>query len=436
MPAKKGYKWYNNGKVEICIGGDCPEGFIRGRLPMTEDKKLHYKNNGLSNTKITQEQRDAINRKISETKQNKTLEEKEEYSRNISRARKGKGLGCIPWNKGTVGVCVAWNKGLHTEGHPRTAESLAKARQTCLERYGVDWACQRDEARFKGQDSQYNLKFEKLLIDNNIKYSREFPIHAYSYDFKVGKYLVEIDPFATHNSTWGIRGNPPKEHTYHITKSKVASDNGYFCIHIFDWDDPTKIINRFLDMKEVQSDDCILQEISKELAKKFLETYHPQNATNITKAIGLFYDDELVEVMTFSKPRYNKHYEWELSRVCAKPGLRIIGGCKKMLDYFKKTYVPTSIIVYCDLSKMDGTLYERLGFIKKNITKPTRHWYNPKVGKHYTDSFLWKKGFDRLFGTNYGKTASNTELMLKHGFVEIYDCGQATYVYKSLDNQQ
>jgi hypothetical protein len=89
----------------------------------------------------------------------KTEEEKLKYSKTISEARKGKGTGIAPWNKGTKGLQVAWNKGISTPGRPRSSESLEKARQTCLERYGVEWACQRQEARLKGQNSSANTEF-------------------------------------------------------------------------------------------------------------------------------------------------------------------------------------------------------------------------------------------------------------------------------------
>ena len=50
---------------------------------------------------------------------------------------------------------------------------------------------------------------------------------------------------------------------------------------------------------------------------------------------------------------------------------------------------------------------------------------------HITDNLLRQQGFDRLLGDifgTYGKGTSNEELMLEHGFVEIYDCGQAVYI--------
>ena len=368
---------------------------------------------------------------VSKTKQAKTEEEKKLYSEHISKARKGKGLGITPWNKGKHGLQIAWNKGLHTAGRPRTAESLEKARQTCLEKYGVDWACQRQEARLRGQNSQSNIDFENKLKELNISYSREFPINAYSYDFKINNYLVEINPYATHNSTWGVRNNKPKEPNYHKNKSQLALNNGYFCIHIFDWDDKDKILNKFIPMQTVLAEDCKIKEISTIDAKQFLTLYHPQNYTNAKICLGLFLNNELVEVMTFGNPRFNKNYQWELLRLCAKPGYHIIGGKSRLLNYFKAKYSPKNIIVYCDLSKLSGKIYEDIGFTLLKKAQPSLHWYNPKTNTHITNTFLWTKGFDRLFGTDYGKQVNNNKLMLEHGFVEIYDCGQATYVWKN-----
>ena len=56
-----------------------------------------------------------------------------------------------------------------------------------------------------------------------------------------------------------------------------------------------------------------------------------------------------------------------------------------------------------------------------------------KTNEHILDSVLRANGFDRLLGKEYGffgKGTSNRELMLEHGFVEVYDCGQSTYVWK------
>lgn len=366
---------------------------------------------------------------ISNTKQNKTEEEKLLYSKHISESRRGKGIGVTPWNKGTKGLQVAWNKGISTPGRPRSSESLEKARQTCLERYGVEWACQRPEARLKGQNSAANLEFEALLIENKIEYEREFPIGSYSYDFKIGKYLIEIDPYATHNSTWGIRDNPPKSANYHRQKSDIAQEKGYFCVHKFDWDSSQKIVNRLLQKQRIGARSCQVKEVTKDVAKEFIDNHHLQGYAKDDVRLGLYHEDTLVSIMTFGKPRYNKKYEYELIRYCTAQ--TVAGGSEKLFAHFIKAYKPTSIISYCDKSKFTGNTYIKLGFKCIRAGQPAKHWYNPKTQQHITDNLLRQRGFDQLFKTNYGKGTSNEALMLEAGFVEIYDCGQATYVWQA-----
>lgn len=54
----------------------------------------------------------------------------------------------------------------------------------------------------------------------------------------------------------------------------------------------------------------------KEVVDKFLNTYHFQNTCKGQKAaVGLYYGKELVGLMTFGEPRYNKKFEWELLKI-------------------------------------------------------------------------------------------------------------------------
>ena len=132
--------------------------------------------------------------------------------------------------------------------------------------------------------------------------------------------------------------------------------------------------------------------------------------------------------MTFGKPRYNKNYEYELLRLCTKFDFEVVAGASKLFTYFIRHYSPASIISYCDLSKFKGDVYTKLGFNLQSVSNPSLHWYNIKTKQHITDNLLRQRGFDQLFGTNYGKGVSNEKLMLEHNFVKIYDAGQATYI--------
>jgi hypothetical protein len=178
----------------------------------------------------------------------------------------------------------------------------------------------------------------------------------------------------------------------------------------------------------VYARECEVRSIGKREAREFLDTFHLQGATKqLQYAYGLYHNEELVEVMTFGKPRYNKNYEYELLRLCSDPNYTILGGASRLLKYFEMEVNPRSIISYCDLSKFNGSVYYNLGFKLQNQTEPARHWYNSKTKRHITDYLLRQRGFDQLHKTSFGKGTDNAQLMIESGYVEIYDCGQLVF---------
>lgn len=317
-----------------------------------------------------------------------------------------------------------------------TYNNSEQRRQTCQERYGVDWACMRPEAKLGySNDSKPNLRFATLLESYGILYEREFPIENRSYDFKIGDKLVEVNPSATHNSTWGILGSKPKEPTYHRDKAELARENGYQCIHVFDWDDLDKVIQLLEPKQTLYARKLKLKEISQLEANRFLKQYHLQNGAKLqTVCLGLFLGQELIEVMTFGKPRFNKNYEWELIRLCTKAEYCVVGGAERLFSAFVQKEHPKSIISYCDNAKFNGNVYGRLGFTLQSSRGISRHWYNLETKVHITDNGLRMQGFDKLLGESYGETfgkgTSNEELMRDHGFVEVFDAGQSVYSWQ------
>ena len=353
----------------------------------------------------------------------------------------------------------AANSGSVEESHKA---QIIKTRKTVLEKYGVDWAGQseivkntireslketfqeryncdnywvsEDAKRSNGsRNSHANNNFEQLLISNNISYEKEFLIENRYYDFKVDNFLIEINPTATHNANWSPWKAEGLPKHYHADKTDLATQNGYRCIHIWDWDDQNKIINTFLKKKEITyARNCEVRLVEPVEERLFLEANHFQGYTKSKVALGLYENDSLVLLMTFGVPRYSRKYQWELIRLCSSK--QVVGGAAKVFNYFINNYQPQTIVSYCDLSKFEGNVYVNLNF-KKISRTISRHWYNLKLKDHITDKLLFKYGFDNLLGKTFGyfgKDSSNEQLMLAHGFVEIYDCGQATYVWKNI----
>ena len=312
-------------------------------------------------------------------------------------------------------------------------ENKKKVNDTCLEKYGVKWNCMRKEAHnSRNFSSKPNEYIKDILDTKSIKFDREFSLGNYVYDFKIGNVLLEINPYATHNVNWNPYGGKIMNKEYHFNKTLFAVNNGFRVINIWDWDNINNIISSLMDKEIVPARKCKIKEVSKKEVKEFLNNYHFQGNCNGQKIIyGLYYNNELIQVMSFGKPRYNKNYEWELDRLCTKYGYKIIGGSEKLFKYFITTHKPFSIISYCDNSKFKGEVYKSLGFKLHSKGVPSRHWYNDKLKLHVTDNLLRQRGFDQLFKTNYGKNISNDQLMRDNGFVEIYDAGQSTWVWKN-----
>lgn len=313
-----------------------------------------------------------------------------------------------------------------------TDDSNQKRLQTCLERYGVPYV----GCIFgipNSRDSEPNKKFKALVESMNIpvddKQNREVAIGKYRYDFKFDDILFEISPTITHNSNFSIYSNGvPKDKTYHYNKYLNAKENGLRCIQIFDWDDEQKIVEQVLaDKEKLFARNCTIKEVDDKQSMLFLDKYHFQGYTKSSIRIGLYYKEKLVSIMTFGKPRYNKNCEYELIRYCTCA--KVIGGSEKLFSYFIKNYNPSSIVSYCDYGKFSGKMYDKLGFQFLSVSIG-KHWYNIKTKKHITNNLLLSLGYDKLFGTNYGKGTSNEQLMLDNGFLSIYDAGQATYIWK------
>ena len=71
------------------------------------------------------------------------------------------------------------------------------------------------------------------------KWDDEFYLWWYYYDFKIENTLIELNPYAFHNSTFVPPRNKakPKDKMYHYNKYKCAIDNWYKCIMVWDWTD-------------------------------------------------------------------------------------------------------------------------------------------------------------------------------------------------------
>lgn len=311
-------------------------------------------------------------------------------------------------------------------------EMKEKSRRTCLEKYGVPYNCMRPEAKGHNAISKINLYWAGVIRERlgvEIEFEKALENRSFDLWVKDTNLLLEIDPTITHNSFMSVydANSNGLDPMYHRNKSAIASKYGYRCIHVFDWDDQDKILELIDPRKTiVYARQGNIKVLDLKTCNEFLNKYHLQSSVRgQVVCYGLYLNEDLIQVMTFGKPRYNSKFEWELLRLCSKSSVQVVGGANRLFQYFIGDRHPSSIVSYCDVSKFSGAVYKGLGMTLKEVTSPAKIW--SKDNLRVTDNLLRQRGYDQLFGANYGKGTSNEQLMIDHGWLPVYDCGQAVY---------
>lgn len=117
--------------------------------------------------------------------------------------------------------------------HPMKSSIIRqKQMSTMQERYGVPYSFM-----INLKVSRIEREFSEFLDLHGIEYEREFLVEGLRYDFKIGNILVELNPIATHNTSWKPYGDKSGiDKGYHVMKTKLAYKNGFSCIHVWEWD--------------------------------------------------------------------------------------------------------------------------------------------------------------------------------------------------------
>ena len=123
---------------------------------------------------------------------------------------------------------------------------------------------------------------------------------------------------------------------------------------------------------------CEIREVSNADSKDFLEHNHLQGNNYSKVNLGLYYQDNLMALMTFKKDVTHRA-EYELVRFCNKINYQVQGGASKLLKYFERNYKPKSIVTYANRRWSVGNLYNQLGFTFLHNSDP--NYFYMKNGK-------------------------------------------------------
>lgn len=223
-----------------------------------------------------------------------------------------------------------------------------------------------------------------------------------------------------------------KSKSYHLQKTIAAFENGVQLIHIWehDWQSKKDIIQQRLRSKlnidqRIYARKTTVRPIERDQEKEFLEKYHIQGSCRSKVKLGLFYNNALVAVMTFGRPRFTKNNEWELLRYASAS--TVVGGASKLFKYFLKAQQPTSVISYSDRQWGSGQLYKQLGFTYTHSTAPSYHYtQNYKI---FENRLRYQKHKLKTCLQYFNSEMTEWENMQINGFDRIWDCGNDVWVW-------
>lgn len=189
-----------------------------------------------------------------------------------------------------------------------------------------------------------------------------------------------------------------------------------------------------MSTQKINARSCVIEELEAEAANIFLEMYHRQGAARSLVQLGLFYETELLQVLTIGKPRFNKNYQWEIIRECTKENYLVRGGTSKLWKYFLQHYACHSCICYSypHNGKFTDHYINYCGFRNIKRSKEEQKIYfvgqwNGKV-KYIDKSILERHGVDRLLRTKQGQNRTNEKILLDLGFEKIIENGYSPQI--------
>ena len=290
---------------------------------------------------------------------------------------------------------------------------------------------------YDGSNTSIELFVESLLNKYNIEYihnDRKI-LNGKELDFYIPSKNLAIE---CNGVFWHSDRNVEKD--YHNIKYNDCQNNNIQLLTL--WEDQFKnkpdIIESIILSKlniydtRIYARKCIIKEVSSKESKQFLISNHLQGNCNSAIKIGLYYNNELVSLMTFGNLRKSlgnksKENTYELYRFCNKLNTQVIGGASKLFKYFIKQYNPFIIESFSSNDISNGDLYKFLNFLKDSST--ISYWYieqNNNLIRHHRYKFrkseLIKMGFDK------NKTEFDIMNDMKN-YYRIYDSGQTKWVW-------
>jgi hypothetical protein len=278
-----------------------------------------------------------------------------------------------------------------------------------------------------------DLNFEIIKDCNNI-------ISPYELDiFILEKNIaIEYNELYWHSEQSLLKRGIEKPKKYHLNKLEECKKNKIRLIQIFEdeWKYKRNIVeNRLshilnLNNNIIGARKTFIKEIPAKQKNIFLESHHIQGKDTSSIKLGAFYNDKLVGVMTFCKPRIamgqksRKYGVYELSRFAVEFEHSFPGLANKMFKHFTRNYDVNEVFTYSDKRWNIGNIYLKLGMKFEYSTKPNYFYI---VNNKRVHRFNFRKQEIKNKLSFFDPNLTEYQNMLENKYDRIWDCGNDKY---------
>jgi hypothetical protein len=129
---------------------------------------------------------------------------------------------------------------------------------------------------------------------------------------------------------------------------------------------------------------CEMKKVSEDEAAQFINAFHFLYYTHSTLNFGLYFNNELLAIASFSGGRKMRRLpehlrSFELMRFCCRPGITVTGGLTRLVKNFCIEKKAGDVMTYVDRQFSEGRAFTQAGFTRVSETPPIRFLVNKKT---------------------------------------------------------
>ena len=302
--------------------------------------------------------------------------------------------------------------------------------KTCNEKYGVPFYILSDKYSNLSPITKSHkeiIDFIKEHYNGEIKINDRKTISPLELDI----YLPELNFAIEFN---GMYWHSNIDKNYHLMKTELCEEKDIHLFHIFEneWNNhilqdiwKSKILYKLNKIEnKIYARKCIIKEISKNEEMEFLEYNHLQGYTPSKIKLGMFFENELVSVLTIGKSRFKKN-EFELLRFATKNYTIVVGAFSKFLKHLKKFNLDNLYSYGNRRWTFKNNVYSKYSNTELiDITKP--NYFYIKNNQIYNRMNFQKHKLSKILDT-FDPNLSEIDNVLNNEYRIIFDCGNFKY---------